>query len=85
MITRDNLEYILRDIDKDTLTKVMNGNKDFVKVESHVFNIGGYTTIEECDYSEELEKEIQENGNLFCEKEGLLQLFDEVGIKYEEI
>ena len=77
MITPYNFTHALQTIDIADINEVINGNKDFIKLELHTFNIGAYATIEEVDYDEEEQESVTSNGNLYCDKDEFLRLIEE--------
>jgi hypothetical protein len=80
MITKGNFVELIRGLDSDTLNSFATGEffeKDFVLMEAHIFNVGGYATVESVDYDESLEEEADAHGNLFCDADSFLQLLEE--------
>ena len=74
MITKDNLKYAISTVNPDMIKMAMNGSKDYIKFELHIFNTGSYATIEETDYNKEDEHDLQSNGQIYCDKDTFLQL-----------
>ena len=77
MITRANFSDLIQTIDPETLMEEVDKNHDFILMEAHIFNVGGYATLMSTDYSEELRGEAHSFGDLFCSKEEFLQLIEE--------
>jgi len=82
MITSSNLPEILESIDKDTLLKVTRTKKDYVMVDCIPFNGGFVVTCGAVDYSEDLEQELNDEGQLFCTIDSFLELLCEHCIEY---
>lgn len=80
MITRDNLKYFIETIDPETMQNVLDEQHDFILLEAHIFNVGGYGTIESLDYDEDVDKDAQASGNLFCDKDTFLQLCEDLEV-----
>ena len=80
MITQGNLKEVLIDLGREAIQEAIDQVHDWVKLELHTSNAGGYATIESIDYSEEEEQEVTGIGNVFCDKDNLLILIDEVGL-----
>ena len=76
MLTNDNLKQVLLEIDPEELQTVLDGDKDYVYLQLHIFNVGSHPTIEEHDYDENLEQQAQGNGMLFCSKDEFLDLME---------
>lgn len=80
MITNGNFAEFIQSLNKEDLESIASGEffeKDYVLMQAHVFNVGGYATIESVDYSEELEEEAHSNGNLLCDADDFLRLIEE--------
>jgi len=77
MITKDNLKYAIQTVSPDDIDVAINGSKDYIKFELHTFNVGSFATVEETDYNEEEEEELQSNGQIYCDKDAFLQLLEE--------
>jgi len=79
MITSSNFASFVQTLEPETLKQIASGifEKDFIAFEAHIFNVGGYATLENVDYCEEREKECHDNGNLFCDVDDFLRLCDE--------
>lgn len=78
MITKENLKYFIETIDPETMQIELDKPNDFVLLEAHIFNVGGYATIESMDYNEEVENEANANGHLYCDKDTFLRLCEEL-------
>ncbi len=77
MITKDNLKFCFDNLNQDEVEKVMNSNTDYVLFELHVFNAGGFASAEPKEYNEDEEREANDNGQLFIDKDDWLRLFTE--------
>ena len=77
MITQDNLKFAFDNLNKEEIQKVMDSNFDYLKFEISHFNTGSVSNIEACDYSEETEQELSDNGNMLIDKDDFLILFEE--------
>lgn len=78
MITKDNFAELIQTIEPEILMEEIEKDNDFILMEVHIFNVGGYATVESADYSEELEEEADSTGNLFCSKDDFLRLIEEL-------
>ena len=76
MITRENITEILSKLEFNKILDAMNSKYDFVLLELNIFNSGTSINIDTLDYCEEVEKEAQENGNLFLSKEDFYELLN---------
>lgn len=83
MITRDNLKFCFESLNEEEVDVLMNDNGDFVLFELHVFNAGGYATAVRMDYDEETEQEAHDNGQIFCDMDDFLRLYEESGANNE--
>lgn len=82
MLTKHNLKFAFEDLSAEHC-KEINEKGDYLKFELHIFNVGGYCTIESCDYSGEVEEELNNSGNLLIDKSDFLMLYDESGANNE--
>lgn len=80
MITKENLKYFVETIDPETMQTELDKPNDFVLLQAHIFNVGGYGTIESMDYNEEIDEEASASGNLFCDKDTFLQMCEELEV-----
>lgn len=80
MITRENFKELMSTIETDTIREEFYKNNDYIYLVSHIFNVGGYLTINSVDYSEELEREANENGDVFTHKDNFPFLLSQFGI-----
>lgn len=80
MITKQNLKEVIQTISTDNISKAILGDSDYILLQLHVYNVGGFGTIENVEYSEEAEQHANEKGNLFVSKDDFLQLCDELEI-----
>jgi hypothetical protein len=79
MITKENLKEVLQTINYEDVQDAIASDGDFILLECHTFNVGSFGTIEGKDYDEDIEREANDNGQLFCSKDDFLMLCDEVG------
>ena len=57
MITRDNIKEFIQTIPTETIQEELDKPQDFILLQSHIFNVGGYATIESLDYDEEVDED----------------------------
>jgi hypothetical protein len=81
MITKDNFKEIIYSFPAEQIEEIANDGKDFVLLEAFIFNTGVKCSIESLDYSEAVDIEANENGQLFCDKDRFYMLLQEVGIE----
>lgn len=75
MITKNNISETLNSLGESEVNKAFLDSKDFILLQVFVTNSGFTASIESCDYSEEIEQEAADNGNLFIDKDSFLTLF----------
>jgi hypothetical protein len=80
MITKDNIKSLIETIPTETMQSELDKPHDFILLQAHIFNVGGYGTIESMDYDEEVEQEAHAHGNLFCDKDTFLQMCSELEV-----
>lgn len=80
MITKDNLKYFIESIPTETMQAELDKPNDFILLQAHIFNVGGYGTIESMDYDEGVDEGAQASGNLFCDKDTFLQMCEELEV-----
>lgn len=80
MITKENIKEFIESIPTETMQAELDKPNDFVLLQSHIFNVGGYATIESMDYDEEVDEQAQASGNLFCDKDTFLQMCSELEV-----
>lgn len=80
MITKDNIKHFIESIPTETMQEELDKQHDFVLLQAHIFNVGGYGSIESMDYDEEIEQEAHAHGNLFCDKDTFLQMCEELEV-----
>ena len=80
MITKDNIKSLIETIPTETMQSELDKPHDFILLQAHIFNVGGYGTIESMDYNEEVDEEAQASGNLFCDKDTFLQMCSELEV-----
>lgn len=77
MITKENFKALIMTLEAETIQSVLNAPNDYVLMEAHIFNAGGFATLESVDYDEEAEEEANANGNLFTDKDTFMILLEE--------
>ena len=75
MITPENLSEILNMLTEIEIKTAFERNEDYVLLSLAICNAGGYASLDCLPYHEETESEANASGNLFCDKDTLLQLF----------
>jgi hypothetical protein len=80
MITKDNIKSLIETIPTETMQSELDKPHDFILLQAHIFNVGGYGTIESMDYNEEVDEEVSASGNLFCDKDTFLQMCSELEV-----
>lgn len=80
MINRENFKELMSTIETDKIREEFYKNNDYIYLVSHIFNVGSYLTINSVDYSEELEQEANENGDVLTHKDNLPFLLSQFGI-----
>jgi len=80
MITRDNFQDVIYSIDKENIVNAINEPGDYILLEVHIFNAGSYATIESMDYSDEVDQESYNNGQMFCDKDNFIGILSDAGI-----
>ena len=78
MITKDNLEYVLKDLSPEYIQENLDKEGDYIEVWVHIFNAGSSTSLSSYNYDEEIEQEANDNGMLFLDKDDFLMLLEEV-------
>ena len=81
MVTRDNIEEVLnQSLTIEEIQNALNDGGDYIMLELHIFNAGGFATVESLDYCEDAEQDAYGSGNLFCDKDSFVALCNEVGV-----
>ena len=80
MITLENIKELLQTLKPEEIENCMNESGDYILLEAHIFNIGGFATIESHEYDEEIEAEAHYAGQLFCEKDTFQNILNELMI-----
>jgi hypothetical protein len=80
MITKDNIKSLIETIPTETMQSELDKPHDFILLQAHIFNVGGYGTIESMDYNEEVDEEASASGNLFCDKDTFLQMCEDLEV-----
>lgn len=79
MITKDIFEdFFVNHIDEASFIEEFNKNHDYMLLELHVFNTGGFFTFESMDYCDLTNTEAADSGNLFVDKDSLSSFISEV-------
>lgn len=76
MITKQNFKDLVETMKRSEINSEMDKQHDYVLMESHIFNAGGYATIKSMDYNEETETYANDNGYLFCDKDTFLSMLE---------
>lgn len=77
MITRDNLSDVMDAITKKDIDTAISTDQDYVLLELHVFNAGFNVSLTAMPYSEEVETEASDNGQVFCDFDAFVEMFKE--------
>ena len=77
MVTKDNFKDLIQTLRPQEIQKEIDKKHDYILLEAHIFNTGGFATVKSCDYSEKKENRANANGNLFCDKDDFLRLLEE--------
>jgi hypothetical protein len=80
MITLKNIKELLQTLRPDEIENCLNESGDYILLEAHIFNVGGFATIESHDYDEEIEEKAHSNGQLFCDKYAFQDILNELMI-----
>jgi hypothetical protein len=80
MITKENIKHFIESIPTETMQSEIDKPHDFILLQAHIFNVGGYATIESLDYNEEVNENAQANGNLFCDKDAFLRMCEDLEV-----
>lgn len=76
MITRDNFQALVETMRPSEITEQLGKQHDWILMESHIFNVGGYATLESMDWNEETQEYANDNGHLFCDKDTFANLLE---------
>ena len=76
MITRDNFQVLVETMRPSEITEQLGKQHDWILMESHFFNVGGYATLESMDWNEETQEYANDNGYLFCDKDTFASLLE---------
>lgn len=82
MITANNFKDVINLIDSKLLINAINDNNDYLLINLYIFNAGATAEITSVEYSENLEQEAHDNGNLFIDKDNFLQLLEDNNINF---
>ena len=75
MITNENFKEVVYLAGIENIKKQLNKFKnDYCSLEVFIFNTGATAKFKTCQYSTRKEREIANNGNLFCDVDSFLQL-----------
>jgi hypothetical protein len=83
MITQSNLKEVINLIDTESLNNAINDSGDYLLLNLYIFNVGATAEISSVEYSEDIEQEANDNGNLFIDKDNFLQLLSDYNIKID--
>ena len=76
MITKNNFQTLVETIQPSEITEQLDKKHDWVLMESHIFNVGSYATLESMDWNEETQEYANDNGYLFCDKDTFSDLLE---------
>lgn len=83
MITRDNLKECFESITLQDVKQLEQEQGDFIAMTLSVFNAGGVVTVERGDWNEETNQEQAESGQIYCNCDEFLRLYEESGANNE--
>lgn len=81
MITRENLKECFEDITEEDVWILEQTQGDLIAMSLSIFNVGGVVTVERGDWNEETSQEQAESGQIYCDCDDFLMLYDESGAK----
>ena len=81
MITQENARNVFNTLKVDEVAKALESKGDYLKIELFIFNAGHQINIEGTEYNEEDETEINNNGNLYIDKDQFIQLLSDFTIE----
>ena len=89
MINKETLKfYLFEDTNCErTLTELgeaLSKSGDYLTIEHHSFNSGGFLTFESSDYDEEREEIVTDNGDLYIDKDSFNDNFKYIVEKLEQ-
>jgi len=77
MITTANFKELIQTIRPEELQQEIDGMEDYILMEVHIFNVGGYATVKSMHYNTETDENASSTGNLFLDKDDFLMLLEE--------
>lgn len=83
MITKDNLKECFNDITQDDVKQLEQIQGDFIAMTLSIFNTGGVVNVERGDWDEDTAQEQAESGQIYCDCDDFLRLYDESGANNE--
>lgn len=85
MITKGDVKWVLKELlNQGKMQQAIDEPGDYVYITVSVFNTGSVPHIISCDYNEETEKDANDNGDLFIDKEDALQLLTDHELDIEQ-
>ena len=82
MITPDILKSVFENISTKEVQDIDNGNGDYVYLSVGSY---GHVSAERMDYCEETSEQAEGDGDLFCDMDDFLRLYDECGASHVDI
>ena len=76
MITKNNFQTLVETMRPNEITEQLDKQHDWVLMESHIFNVDGYATLESMDWNEDTQEYANDNGYLFCDKDTFVNLLE---------
>lgn len=79
MITTDNLRECFNLITEEDVKELENASGDYIAITLNVFNTGGIVILDRGDYNQDIEAEQASCGQLYCDCDDFLRLYNESG------
>ena len=76
MITKNNFQTLVETMRPNEITEQLDKKHDWVLMESNIFNVGAYATLESMDWNEDTQEYANDNGYLFCDKDTFVNLLE---------
>ena len=73
---QQNFQTLVETMRPNEITEQLDKQHDWVLMESHIFNVGGYATLESMDWNEDTQEYANDNGYLFCDKDTFVNLLE---------
>lgn len=81
MITKENIKEILQDLSKEYIENAVNKNHDYIGLWVHTANAGFHATLVSYDYDKAIEKEFEDNGMMFIDKDTFMIVLEQNNIE----